>query len=134
MNETKWLTGTDGDAMLEVVSDRLSPRQWLLVCCAYARRLWDFLPAGVLQQAIDFAERAEKPLTPSERTAWQKKIDAAVPEAVGAAEQAQRAIVKSALAIAISTLRTMDANNGNPFIMSRSSSSPPGEAAKRSSA
>ncbi len=96
MNETKWLTGTDGDAMLEVVSDRLSPRQWLLVCCAYARRLWDFLPAGVLPDAITFAERAEKPLNAAQRADWQKKIDAAVPEAVGAAELAQRAIVKSA--------------------------------------
>jgi hypothetical protein len=96
MNETKWLTGTDGEAMLEVVSDRLSPRQWLLAAAAYARRLWDFLPVGVLQQAIDCAERAEQPLTVAQRTEWQKKIDAAVPEAVGAAELAQRAIVKSA--------------------------------------
>src|SRR5580700_8023536 len=96
MNETKWLTGTDGEAMLELVTDRLSPRQWLLASAAYARRLWDFLPSGVLQQAIDFVERAEKPLTAEERAEWQKKIDAAVPEAVGAAELAQRAIVKSA--------------------------------------
>ena len=79
MNESKWLTGTDGDAMLELVSDRLSPRQWLLVCCAYARRLWDFLPAGVLQDAIDFAERAEGPLDAARRAEWQKKLDAAVP-------------------------------------------------------
>src|SRR5689334_19696172 len=96
MNETKWLTGSDGEAMLEVVSDRLSPRQWLLVCAAHARRLWDFLPEGVLRDAIDFAERAPKPLTASERSGWQKKIDSAIPEAVGAAELAQRAIVKSA--------------------------------------
>lgn len=96
MNETKWLTGTDGDAMLEFVSDRLSPRQWLLICCAYGRRLWDFLPPGVLQDAIDFAERAEKPLDTARRAEWQKKIDAIVPEAVGAAELAQRNIVKSA--------------------------------------
>jgi hypothetical protein len=96
MNETKWLTGSDGEAMLEVVSDRLSPRQWLLASTAYARRLWDFLPAGVLQQAIDAAERAERPLTPEQRAEWLKKIDAAVPEAVGAGEVAQRAIVKPA--------------------------------------
>ena len=96
MNETKWLTGTDGDAMLDFVSDRLSPRQWLLVSAAYARRLWDFLPEGVLQQALDFAERATAPLTPEERTEWQRKIDASVPENVGAAELAQREIVKSA--------------------------------------
>jgi len=96
MNETKWLTGTDGDAMLEVVADRLSPRQWLLAAAAYARRLWDFLPPGVLQQAIDFAERATEPLTPEQRAEWERKIAAAVPEAVGAAELAQRDIVKLA--------------------------------------
>jgi hypothetical protein len=96
MNETKWLTGTDGEAMLEVVSDRLSPRQWLLVSVAYARRLWDFLPDGVLREAIDFAERATAPLTADERNAWLKTIDAAVPQAVGAAELAQHEIVKSA--------------------------------------
>jgi len=96
MNETKWLTGTDGEAMLEIVSDRLSPRQWQLIAAAYGRRLWDFLPDGVLQQAIDFVERATEPLTAAQRAEWQKKIDASVPEAVGAAELAQRAIVKSA--------------------------------------
>lgn len=96
MNETKWLTGSDGEAMLEIVSDRLSPRQWLLAAAAYARRLWDFLPEGVLCQAIDAAERAEQPLSPEQRAQWLKKIDAAVPEAVGAAELAQREIVKSA--------------------------------------
>ena len=96
MNETKWLTGTDGEAMLEVVSDRLSPRQWLLVAAAYARRLWDFLPPGVLQQAIDLVERATEPLTAAQRAEWQKKIDTSLPETVGAAELAQRGIVKSA--------------------------------------
>ena len=96
MNETKWLTGTDGEAMLEVVSDRLSPRQWLLVCAAYARRLWDFLPDGVLREAIDFAERATAPLTMAERTEWERRITGSVPEMVGAAELAQRDIVKSA--------------------------------------
>ena len=96
MNETTWQTGTDGDEMLEFVSDRLSPRQWLLASAAYARRLWDFLPPGVLQQAIDAVERATEPLTPAQRAEWLRKIDASVPEAVGAAELAQRDIVKTA--------------------------------------
>ena len=52
MNETKWLTGIDGDAMLELVSDRLSPRQWLLASAALARRLWDMLPDGALRRAV----------------------------------------------------------------------------------
>src|SRR4051794_15798941 len=96
MNETSWQTGADGDEMLEFVTDRLSPRQWLLASAAYARRLWDVLPDGPLRQAIDFAERALEPIPAGERAAWLKKIDDAVPGAVGAAEQAQRAIVKSA--------------------------------------
>ena len=96
MNETTWQTGTDGDEMLEFVSDRLSPRQYLLASAAYARRLWDFLPPGALQQAIDAVERATEPLAPEQRAEWLRKIDAAVPEAVGAAELMQRDIVKSA--------------------------------------
>lgn len=96
MNETSWQTGADGEEMLEFVADRLSPRQWLLASAAYARRLWDALPDGPLRQAIDAAELALEPLTAKERSAWVKKIDKAVPDAVSAAQAAQRAIVKSA--------------------------------------
>jgi hypothetical protein len=96
MNETKWLTGTDGDAMLELVSDRLSPRQWLLASAAFARRLWDVLPDGALRRAVETAERAERPLSATERAKWLNEIDAGLPAAVGAAELAQREIVKSA--------------------------------------
>lgn len=96
MNETSWQTGADGEEMLEFVADRLTPRQWLQVSAAYARRLWDTLPDGPLRQAIDAAELALEPLTASERAAWIKKIDAAVPGAVYAAESAQRAIVRPA--------------------------------------
>ena len=34
MNETKWLTGVDGEDMLEFVADRLSPRQWVFLSAA----------------------------------------------------------------------------------------------------
>ncbi|MFM8273372.1 MAG: hypothetical protein ACKODX_13745, partial [Gemmata sp.] len=96
MNETSWQTGADGDEMLEFVADRLTPRQWLLASAAYARRLWDVLADGPLRQAVDFAERALEPIPAKERAEWVSKIDAAVPDAVAAAQQAQRAIVKSA--------------------------------------
>lgn len=96
MTELKWLTGTDGDAMLDFVADRLSPRQWMLLSAAYARRLWDMFPDGPLRQAVEAVERAEQPLTAAERAEWLRKVDAVTPEAVGAAELAQRAIVKSA--------------------------------------
>ncbi len=95
MNETKWLTGVDGEAMLDLVADRLSPRQWVLLSAAFARRLWDLLPAGVLRDAIDHAERATHPLPENVRNEWLARIDAAVPAAVGAAELAQHEIVKS---------------------------------------
>jgi hypothetical protein len=96
MNETTWLTGSEGEEMLEFVADRLSPRQWLLASAAYARKLWDSLPEGVLRDAIDFVELAVKPLTEAKRKEWLRKIDKAIPAAVGAAELAQREIVKSA--------------------------------------
>ena len=96
MNEISWQTGADGDEMLEFVADRLSPRHWLLASTAYARRLWDVLPDGALRQAIDFAERALEPIPAKDRAEWLKKIDQAVPEAVSAAQETQRAIVKSA--------------------------------------
>lgn len=96
MNESLWQTGAEGDDMLEFVAERLSPRQWLLASAAYARRLWDTLPDGVLRQAVEACELATEPLPAAQRAAWQKKIDAAVPEAVGAAQLAQREIVRPA--------------------------------------
>ena len=95
MNETKWLTGTDGDAMLDFAADRLSPRQWVLVSAAFVRRLWDLLPEGVLRDALDFAERAAHPLPAGDRAEWCRRIDEAVPAAVWAGEQAQREIVRT---------------------------------------
>jgi hypothetical protein len=94
MNENKWLTGADGDAMLEFVADRLFPRQWVLISAAYIRKLWDLLPPGVLRDAVDHAERAIEPFSEDERAAWGTRIDAAVPTAVGMVETQQREIVR----------------------------------------
>jgi len=96
MNESKWLTGADGDAMLDFVADRLTPRQWVLLAAAHVRRLWDMLPPGVLRDAIEAAERAETPLSESDRADWLRRIEAATPAAVEAVEAVQRDIVKSA--------------------------------------
>lgn len=95
MNESKWRTGAEGDEMFEFVADRLTPRHWVLLTAAYVRKLWDLLPEGVLREAVDCAERAAHPLPAAKRTEWARKIDAAIPKAVAAAEQAQREIVKS---------------------------------------
>lgn len=94
MTESLWLTGSNGDAMLDHVADRLTDRQWALLAAAYVRRLWEILPEGsVLRAAVAAVEGADPPLAEADRTAWARKIDASVPEAVGAAELAQRAIV-----------------------------------------
>ena len=78
-----------------LVADRLSPRQWVLLSAAFVRKLWDLLPDGVLRDAIDFAERADAAVHRGRADRVARKIDAAVPAAVGAAELAQREIVKS---------------------------------------
>lgn len=96
MTESQWLTGTDGEDMIDFVADRLAPRHWMLLSAAYTRRLWDLLPEGPLREAIVVIELAEIPLAEPERTEWQQKIDAAVPSAVANVEAAQREIVKSA--------------------------------------
>jgi hypothetical protein len=96
MNETKWLTGAEGEAMLDLVADRLTPRHWQLLSAAYVRRLWDLLPAGVLRQAIETVELATAPLSQAECAEWTGKIAAATPPAIAEAERAQHEIVKSA--------------------------------------
>jgi hypothetical protein len=95
MNEAKWLTGADGEAMLDHVADRLSPRQWVLLSAAHTRKLWDLFPPGVLRDAVEFAERADHPTPEADRAEWVKRIDNALPAAVGAAGLAQREIVRS---------------------------------------
>jgi hypothetical protein len=94
MNETKWLTGADGDAMLAYVAERLSARQWVWVSAAMVRKLWDLLPDGPLRQAVDHAEQTAQPLAETVRAEWLQKIDAVVPAAVEAAQIAQREIVR----------------------------------------
>ena len=94
MNENKWLTGADGEAMLDFVADRLSPRQWLLLSAAYVRKLWDLLPDGVLRQALERVERTIELPDEAVRNEWRQKIEAAVPAAVSAAEAQQYEIVR----------------------------------------
>jgi hypothetical protein len=94
MNELKWLTGVDGEAMLDFVADRLSPRQWVLLSSAYVRKLWDLFPDGDLRQSVDHVERASHPLTLSTRTDWLGKIDDAIPKAAVTVSAQQREIVR----------------------------------------
>jgi hypothetical protein len=96
MNETTWLSGSGGEAMLDFVADRLTPRQWAFLAAAHARRLWDFLPDGPLRDAVEAVERAGRPLSAADRAGWVGKVEAAAPGAVAAAEAAQREIVRPA--------------------------------------
>lgn len=96
MTETTWLTGTDGEAMLDHVADRLTPGQWAYLAAAHVRRLWDLLPAGPFRDAVEAAELAVDPLPPKARDRWAAKVEAATPAAVAAAQAAQREIVRSA--------------------------------------
>jgi hypothetical protein len=95
MNENQWLNGSDGDALIQYVANRLSPRQWVLLSAAVVRQLWPLLPEGVLREAVDHAERADHPMPEADREQWLAKIDAATPAALEAARLAQREIVKS---------------------------------------
>ncbi len=94
MNETKWLTGVDGDAMLDFVADRLSARQWVLLSAAYVRKLWDLFPEGILREAVENVEKTIQPMPLQARTDWLGKIDDAIPNAVATAESLQGEIVK----------------------------------------
>ena len=90
MNESKWLSGWDGEAMVDFVAERLSPRQWVQLAAAHVRRLWDLLPEGVLQQAVDAAEPAEAPLGEAARDEWSQRITDAIPGAVEAGNDVAR--------------------------------------------
>lgn len=93
MTEADWQTSIDGEAMLEWVSDRLWPRHWMLLACAWADRLHRLLAGGSLREALRAAQRAAVPLPQPVRSAWLERIDADVPLAVLAAEDALRPLV-----------------------------------------
>ena len=57
MTEADWLTGKDPDAMIALVGDRLSDRQWHLLACAVARRVWEAIPDGDLRDAVKWCEQ-----------------------------------------------------------------------------
>ncbi|MBX9625851.1 MAG: hypothetical protein K2X82_18775 [Gemmataceae bacterium] len=96
MTETTWLSGADGEAMLDFVADRLTPRQWAFLAAAHVRRLWDLLPAGPFRDAVEAVELADQPLPPADRARWKQLVQDAAPAASAAAEAAQREVVRSA--------------------------------------
>jgi len=75
MTESQWLKAADGDAMLAVVQDRLSPRKWTLLACGVAHRLGELLPPGLFVDAIRWAEDTAGRLVPdSVRSTWDRRL------------------------------------------------------------
>lgn len=94
MTEAQWLKADDGDAMLAVVRDRLTPRKWALLACGVARRVWELLPEEPFRKAIRFREDQANELTPmADFSPWVQRLADALPDAVAAAEAQQRALV-----------------------------------------
>lgn len=94
MTEQQWLKAGDGDAMLAVVRDRLSPRKWALLACGVARRVWDLLPDGPYREAIRFREdQANGVVPPADFSPWVHRLDEALADAMDAAEARQREVV-----------------------------------------
>lgn len=93
MTEADWQTGTDGEAMLEWVSERLWPRHWMLLACAWANRLNRLVAVRGLRDALRAAEQAAVPLPEPARSAWLERIDAEVSTVIWTATDAFRPLV-----------------------------------------
>lgn len=97
MTESDWLKAKNPDAMLRLVSGRLSPRQWHLLACAVTRRIWDAIAPGPLLAAAEWAERHPgETATAPELPDYVAKLQPALQDATQAARAAQRAIVLAA--------------------------------------
>ena len=97
MTEAEWLTSRDAEAMLTLVGDRLSDRQWHLLACGVGRRVWDVIPEGDLRDALKWCEQhageAHEPDALADLAARHAAARAAAPEQ---ARAAQHAIVRAA--------------------------------------
>lgn len=94
MNEALWNRGTNADAMLEAIRDRLTPRKWTLLACGITRQVWELLPDGPFRRMIRLREETAT-LTPPRDDVDEALLELAdaLPTAVRTAETRQRAIV-----------------------------------------
>ena len=60
MTETDWLAGTEGDEMLALVADRLTPRQWAFLAAAHVNAL--LFRTTVNQQLLDLKREMQDSL------------------------------------------------------------------------
>ncbi|OWK38869.1 hypothetical protein [Fimbriiglobus ruber] len=95
MTEADWLKAKNPDAMLRLLDDRLSPRQWHLLACAVVRRAWDVLPGGPLRAAVEWAEQHPGDTGP-DAAALIPGIEPAARVAAEEAQDTQRQIVAAA--------------------------------------
>ena len=85
MTESEWRKSKNGDALLAVVADRLTPRKWALLACAVARRVLHLLPEQPFHEAVDFAERHHPPADNAAVAAWRQAVEDGIPDARSAA-------------------------------------------------
>jgi hypothetical protein len=83
MTEEQWQTGTDPAPMLEFLqsSARADERKLRLFCCAVSRRVWSWIVAEGLEQAVAVSERYADALASAEDLAlasWQAEQTAEV--------------------------------------------------------
>ena len=95
MTESDYLSGRDPEAMLALVGERLSDRQWHLLAVAVTRRVWDYLPAGPLREAVEWVERHAGAADPAAAD-WPAKLGPAAESARDAARTVQYEVVKPA--------------------------------------
>jgi hypothetical protein len=56
-SESDWLTSSDPSAMLDLLGNEASERKLRLFAVACCRRIWDIIPSGLHQQAVQLAEQ-----------------------------------------------------------------------------
>jgi hypothetical protein len=75
VTEAEWLACTDPTPMLDYVQGQVSERKLRLFACACARVVWDRLPAGLMRDAVETAERyADGLATDQERQSFAHRL------------------------------------------------------------
>jgi hypothetical protein len=83
MTEAEWLTCADPQPMLEYVRGKASERKLRLFACACARLVWDRLPADLLRESVETAEKyADGLVTDAERHRYVELTNNLATEAV----------------------------------------------------
>jgi hypothetical protein len=93
MKEAEWLKAKDPEAMLALVAPHLTPRQWNLLACMFARRVSKLLGDGPFSRAIATAERHGPAIEAGQLAEFHASLPNNILDAVSRAESEQRAPV-----------------------------------------